>query len=134
MNFHISLPCTNIEETKKFYVETLGAELGRSANNWIDINLYENQLTFNNSGKFKFKYPNYTFEKEILPSFHFGVILEEELWKELYDKLKTFKMISKTDFLTGKTGEHSSIFIKDPNGYVIEFKTFKKENAVFSTK
>ncbi|WP_139956845.1 VOC family protein [Flavicella sediminum] len=132
MNFHISLPCTNLEETKKFYTQTLGAALGRSASNWLDINLYGNQLTFNKSGKFNFEYPSYTFEKEVLPSFHFGVILENNLWSDLYEKLQSSNIISKTDFLKNKTGAHSSFFIKDPNGYIIEFKTFTTQNTIFS--
>jgi uncharacterized protein len=132
MNFHISLPCLDLDETEKFYTQNLGAKLGRRASNWVDVNLYENQLTFNKSGKFHFDYPNYSFENEVLPSFHFGVILENEKWMELEEKLKTIKIISKTDFLINKIGEHSSLFIRDPNGYVIEFKTFKNKNSIFS--
>ena len=45
-NFHVSLPCNNIETTKKFYTQELGFSLGREAHNWIDVNIFGNQITF----------------------------------------------------------------------------------------
>lgn len=50
--FHLSLPCTNAEETKRFYIETVGAVLGRHSNNWVDINLFGHQITFTQAAKF----------------------------------------------------------------------------------
>ena len=67
--FHLSLPCTNAEETKTFYIETVGAVLGRHSNNWVDINLFGHQITFTQAAKFNFNSPNYVFEGKILPTF-----------------------------------------------------------------
>jgi extradiol dioxygenase family protein len=55
--FHLSLPCTNAEETKTFYIETVGAVLGRHSNNWVDINLFGHQITFTQAAKFNFNSP-----------------------------------------------------------------------------
>jgi len=82
--FHLSLPCDNVEETRIFYTETVGATLGRYSNNWIDINLFGHQITFTKAGKFNFNNPNYVFEEKILPSFHFGVILDVDTWGAIY--------------------------------------------------
>lgn len=132
--FHLSLPCNGTEATKNFYVNILGANLGRNTNQWLDIDLYNHQITFTKSGDFNFAFKNYKFEGIILPSFHFGVILSKEIWMRLYEKLKISKtiFIEKTTFLKEKNGEHISFFVKDPNGYIVEFKHFKKQETIFS--
>lgn len=131
--FHLSLPCEDLDKTTMFYTDILGGRLGRNSENWIDINLYQNQITFTKSGSFKFDFKNYRFGKEILPSFHFGVIVDATLWGKMYAKL--FKMdievTTETTYLKDKPGEHLSFFVKDPNGYMLEFKSFKNEYEVF---
>ncbi|MEZ4859073.1 MAG: VOC family protein [Flavobacteriaceae bacterium] len=131
--FHISLPCRHINATEKFYTQIIGATTGRKAQNWVDINLFGNQMTFTKSGTFKFDYPSYSFEKTVLPSFHFGVILPNNQWKELYAKMKAedFLYIDETQFLAEKPGEHKSFFLRDPNGYIIEFKCFEYPESMF---
>ena len=76
-SFHVSLPCKSIKSTKSFYIDNIGATLGRNTQGWADINLFGNQLTFIKAKKFNFNNPNYVFEGKILPSFHFGVILND---------------------------------------------------------
>ena len=85
-NFHISLPCNNIQETKKFYQNQLGFEIGRSSFSWFDVNIMGNQITFTIDEKAKIKTTNYEFEDAWIPSFHFGVIVDEETWGELFNK------------------------------------------------
>ena len=132
--FHLSLPCENLVETKMFYADTVGASLGRYSNNWVDINLFGHQVTFTQVGKFDFTNPNYTFEGKVLSSFHFGVILDIETWGEIYSKLnnQNLELTSQATFLKNKSGEHLSFFVKDPNGYMLEFKSFKEPEQVFS--
>jgi len=132
--FHLSLPCEDIEKTKTFYLDILGAKLGRNSSNWLDINLYDNQITFTKAGIFNFDFKNYRFGEQILPSFHFGVIIDVDLWGKLYSKLfqMNLEVTTEATFLEDKIGEHLSFFIKDPNGYMIEFKSFKNDEEVFS--
>ncbi len=134
MQFHLALPCEDIEKTKDFYVYTLGGKQGRSTDSWIDINLYGNQLTFTEAGAFHFNYKNYRLGGEVVPSFHFGVIVDVALWGKLYSKLfsMNLEVTTETTFFPDKTGEHLSFFVKDPNGYMVEFKSFKNPNEVFS--
>ncbi|WP_179004682.1 VOC family protein [Winogradskyella forsetii] len=132
-SFHMSLPCLSVEETKSFYLDNIGASLGRANDNWIDINLFGHQLTFIQAEKFNFNSPNYVFEGKMLPSFHFGVIVDVDQWGELYAKLNhlNLKVVTQTTFLKDKTGEHLSFFIKDANDYMLEFKSFKDANDMF---
>lgn len=132
--FHLSLPCLDVELTKKFYLN-IGATSGRSSQNWADINLYNHQITFTKAGKFDFNNPNYVFEGKILPSFHFGVIVDEATWRKVYSKLKgqNLELVTKATFLKDRVGEHTSFFIKDPNDYMIEFKSFKDQGDMFKS-
>lgn len=131
--FHLALPCKNLETTKRFYSEILGASVGRESEKWADINFYNHQLTFTEIGPFKFDYKHYKLDDTVLPSFHFGVIIAIDEWGKLY---KTFyksdlDVTTEVTFMENKVGEHFSFFITDPNGYVIEFKSFKNKREVF---
>ena len=132
-SFHMSLPCLSVKATESFYVDNIGASLGRKTQNWVDINLFGNQITFIKAEKFSFNNPNYVFEGKILPSFHFGVIIDlkelELIYKRLQDK--KLDLVTQASFLEGKVGEHVSFFIKDPNDYMLEFKSFKNTDSIF---
>lgn len=132
-SFHLSLPCNSVTRTKEFYSDLLGAAIGRNTHQWIDVNFYGNQITFTKSGEFNFKFKNYKFEETVLPSFHLGIILNDKEWDSMLKKCQELELNQKepTVYLDGKTGEHSSFFITDPNGYTIEFKLFKKSDAIF---
>ena len=133
--FHLALPCEDLKETKKFYTESLGMSLGRQTEKWVDVNIFGNQITFTNAGKFKFDFKDYRLGTHVLPSFHFGVILDTQTWGKLYKKLfqeHSLDVTTEVSFMENKIGEHLSFFIKDPNGYMIEFKSFKNDEEIFT--
>ncbi|NAY91868.1 bleomycin resistance protein [Muricauda sp. JGD-17] len=132
--FHLALPCRDIEETKKFYMEIIGTNLGRNTEKWLDIDLFGNQLTFTQAGNFSFDFKSYKLDDYILPAFHFGVIIPNDSWEELYGRLfqMDLEVTTKATFMQGKKGEHLSFFVQDPNGYMLEFKSFKNVNEVFT--
>ncbi|MEC7262652.1 MAG: VOC family protein [Bacteroidota bacterium] len=133
--FHLALPCKDIAETRTFYLDVIKAGLGRQAEHWLDIDLFGNQLTFTQSGSFNFDFKNYRLEDYILPSFHFGVIVPVEVWGELYSRLfqMDLEITTETTFMQDKIGEHLSFFVQDPNGYMVEFKSFKDPKDIFAT-
>lgn len=57
--FHLALPCEDLEKTKDFYINKLNAKLGRSTDHWLDVNLCGNQITFTKTGDFSFDFKNY---------------------------------------------------------------------------
>ena len=129
----MSLPCLSVKETKNFYINNIGATYGRNTQNWIDINLFGHQITFIKAKKFNFNNPNYIFDGKILPSFHFGVIVDYDAWKKVYAKLQGYELdlVTESTYLKDQLGEHVSFFVKDPNGYMLEFKTFKESKDIF---
>jgi len=131
--FHLSIPCSSIDRTREFYVGDIGATLGRNSTRWLDIDLFGHQITFTRSGDFNFSYRSYKFEETVLPSFHFGVIVDRKTWERLYHRLKQTKhsVTPEITFLSGKKGEHASFFIEDPNGHSVEFKCFRNQKEMF---
>ncbi|MBA6153517.1 VOC family protein [Gelidibacter maritimus] len=132
--FHLALPCVSISKTRQFYNDVLGADIGRSAVKWADINLFGHQMTFTECGPFKFDSNSYNFNGDILPSFHFGVILKKEDWNTVLERLKSknVSIVSQVKFLENKTGEHQSFFVKDPNDFTVEFKCFDELSDIFN--
>jgi hypothetical protein len=134
-NFHLALPCTNLEETKDFYQNTIQAPIGRQTEKWVDVNLHGNQLTFTVAGDYNFDFKSYRLDEHVLPSFHFGIIVSIDEWGALYSRLlkMDLEVTAQATFMEHKVGEHLSFFIKDPNGYMLEFKSFQKPEEIFAT-
>jgi uncharacterized protein len=132
--FHLALPCRSISVTRDFYIDTLGAGAGRHTSHWLDIDLFGNQITFTKAGPFDFNFKSYKFEDTILPSFHFGIIVDKDTWVSLYANLSNsrYEVTSEVVFLKHKKGEHRSFFVQDPNGYKVEFKCFNQAKDIFA--
>ena len=105
--FHLALPCSSVRDTADFYVSNLEAKMGRNTDKWVDLDLYGNQLTFTAAGHFKFDYKSYKLNDQVLPSFHFGVIVDVDTWAKIYSKLLTENLDVTTEatFLENKIGE-----------------------------
>ncbi|RAP29505.1 glyoxalase [Candidatus Marinamargulisbacteria bacterium SCGC AG-343-D04] len=132
--FHLALPTNNLDKTKAFYVEYLGCKVGRSADTWVDLDLFGHQLVFHYCGPDKYPaYINPVDEKPVqLP--HFGVVLTLEDFDELAGRLKEKSVefiIEPYTRFKGTNGEQSTMFFLDPNGYACEFKAFKDDAYLF---
>lgn len=134
-NFHLSIPCYSIKETIEFYRDKLKCNLGRNSTTWADVDLYGNQLTFMESKELNMNEGRYKFEGEVIPKFHFGVILDESAWQKRLAQMSEMDFVrnQSVEFLEGKSGHHLSFFVEDPNGYMIEFKCFVNPNEKFES-
>ena len=132
--FHLAFPVKDIKEAKSWYTKVLGCSLGRESETWIDFNFFGNQISAHlakDSEEFLSK--NIVDKKEI-PLRHFGIIMEWESWENLSNRLKKIEV----DFIIdpyirfkGQSGEQGTMFIKDPSGNFLEFKTFKEDSRIF---
>lgn len=113
---------------------SLGASLGRNTTQWVDIDLFGNQITFTKAGSFEFQYKSYKFEEVVLPSFHFGVLVSGSQWETALRRIQagSIEIPVNTSFLHDKPGAHRSFLVEDPNGYMVEFKHFFNSDEVFS--
>ena len=133
--FHLAFPVSNIKETKKWYTKILGCSVGREAERWIDFNFFGHQISAHLSESSDSITHNQVDSKQI-PSRHFGIILTPSDWNTLSKRLNkleiNFKIKPYTRF-KGEKGEQSTLFIEDPSGNCLEFKSFKNDEMIFAS-
>ena len=132
--FHLAFPVLDLEEARDFYVNTLGCSIGRESDQWIDFNLYGHQIVAHLNLNEIQDVRRSQVDGDAVPVRHFGVILENNEWQKLVDRLKT----KGEDFLIeprvrfeGKSGEQHTLFILDPSGNALEFKSFAHDGHIF---
>ena len=124
--FHLAIPCGDLETAKKFYSETLGCRLDNSAQEWADVDFWGNELTLHAS-EHKLDNERHDVDMGQVPVPHFGVHLK----KEVFNKIKSNIEANKINYIDkpytrfeGTKFEQNTFFIEDPNGNVLELKTF----------
>ena len=127
-SFHLALPAGNLQKTEKFYTEILECKTGnREEGKWVDIDFWGNELTLHQT-KMKLPRERHDVEMGSVPVPHFGVHLKKEVFNHIKSNLKNnnIKYIDKpyTRF-EGTRFEQNTFFIEDPNGNVLELKTFE---------
>ena len=140
--FHIAVQVRDIAEARHFYKDLLGCSEGRSAAHWVDFNLYGHQLvchlnpTLVVNGNLTSHFN--PVDGEGVPVPHYGVVLRAAQWAELAERLQRRGV----DFLVkpsirfkGQAGEQSTMFLFDPSGNALEFKSFRDIAAqLFATR
>ena len=126
--FHLALPAGDIDSTLKFYTEILGCKTGNGEKGkWVDIDFWGNELTLHQT-KMKLPRERHNVDMGNVPIPHFGVHLDKEIFNRIKSNLKSNKInfIDKpyTRF-EGTKFEQNTFFIEDPNGNVLELKTFE---------
>ena len=130
--FHLAIPVSDIEKSKKFYQDILECNIGRSTDNWIDFNLFGHQLVIHLSNNIKKANINKVDGYDI-PVPHFGVILEWEQWRDFSNILKDKIIFVIEPYIRfkGKKGEQATMFFLDPDHNALEFKAFKHDSMIF---
>ena len=133
--FHLAFPIRDIAETRAFYGDLLGCEIGRSTDKWIDFNFFGHQLSAHIKPEELALAHTNTVDGKYVPVRHFGAILPWGEWHELADKLKAQGI----DFVIepyirfkGEVGEQATMFFLDPCGNALEFKSFQDETQIFA--
>jgi uncharacterized protein len=129
--FHIAVQVRDIEEARRFYKDILGCSEGRSAQDWVDFNLYGHQFVchlnpnLGSDGKLTSHFN--PVDGHGVPVPHCGVVLRQSQWASLADRVQKhgiqFVVEPYTRFL-GQSGEQSTMFFLDPTGNALEFKAF----------
>jgi extradiol dioxygenase family protein len=130
--FHVALQVRDIAEARRFYKEILGCSEGRSADHWVDFNLYGHQLvchlnpTLGPAGHIASHHN--PVDGHSVPVPHCGVVLEMAEWKALAQRLKTHNLkfiVEPYVRFQGQSGEQATLFFLDPSGNALEFKAFQ---------
>ncbi len=136
--FHLAIQVRDIAEARAFYGGLLGCAEGRSAERWVDFDLYGHQLVCHeNPGLGRASLHTNPVDGHAVPVPHFGVVLAMDRWRDLADRLQrqgvTFVIEPYVRF-KGQPGEQATMFFLDPTGNALEFKAFADiESQLFAT-
>ena len=133
--FHLAIPVSNLEESIVFYRDILGLAEGRSSNKWADFNFFGHQLVCHVSDSISKQITN-PVDGEEVPVPHFGVVLEWDTLLKFSDELtkKGVEFIIEPYIrFEDQPGEQATMFLMDPAGNALEFKSFKDFNQIFAT-
>jgi extradiol dioxygenase family protein len=134
--FHLAFPVHDLTAARTFYGETLGCPEGRSAETWIDFNLYGHQIVAHlapNRAAGGLRNP---VDGHDVPVPHFGVVLEMGAWEALAERLTAAGVrfvIEPHVRFKGQPGEQATLFFLDPSGNALEFKAFGDDADLFAT-
>jgi uncharacterized protein len=133
--FHYAFKVKDLPSTRKFYIEILGCQEGRSAETWIDFNFFGNQLSAHISDNI----PDLDFCGKVdgvaVPMPHFGCLLDVADFKKIQQALETeqIQFIIKPQMrYEGEVGEQLTMFVLDYSNNPIEFKAFTNSNEIFA--
>lgn len=134
--FHLAMPVHDLVAARSFYGELLGCPEGRSADTWVDFDLYGHQFVahLDRSATPRTVLTNAVDGDEV-PVPHFGVLLSPDDWNSLADRLRaanTRFVIEPHTRFAGEVGQQSTMFLLDPSGNALEFKAFADDSQVFA--
>ena len=137
--FHVAVQVRDIEEARRFYGGVLGCREGRSAADWVDFDLYGHQFVchlnpqLGREGRLSSHFN--PVDGHGVPVPHCGVVLEPADWEQLAARLKRHEVqwvVEPYTRFAGAPGEQSTLFILDPSGNALEFKSFKDLGQLFA--
>jgi extradiol dioxygenase family protein len=133
--FHLAFPVDDLAAARRFYGELLHCPEGRSADHWVDYNLYGHQIVAHLApGSVRDRSTN-AVDGEDVPVPHFGVVLPMDEWKRLAERLAEAEVefvIPPTVRFEGEAGEQATMFLLDPAGNALEFKAMADPDKLFA--
>jgi extradiol dioxygenase family protein len=132
--FHLAVPVDDLAAARQFYGEVLGLAMGRSADTWVDWNLYGHQFVTHLAGRRVERMHN-SVDGHDVPVPHFGLLLQVPQFSELADRLRAagVKFVIEPYLrFEGQAGEQWTMFLLDPAGNALEFKAFADDAQVFA--
>jgi extradiol dioxygenase family protein len=132
--FHLAIPVDDLAAARAFYGDVLGCPEGRSAERWIDFDLFGHQLVVHLAAGADVRAENSVDGYEV-PVPHFGVVLDVPGFHALADRLRragvAFGIEPRVRF-AGQPGEQWTMFVRDPAGNALEFKAMADPTRLFA--
>ena len=138
--FHLAFPVHDLEATRAFSGGLLGCKVGRSSETWIDFDFFGHQITAHRVARGSGQPasgphgPGTLVDGKNVPGPHFGAILGWNQWHQLADRLRSAGIefiIEPHVRFPGQPGEQATMFLADPSGNCLEFKSFQDSSRVF---
>ncbi len=134
--FHLAIPVQDLTAARAFYGELLGCREGRSSERWVDFDFWGHQVVVHRVlGQDGGPKANNPVDGDAVPVPHFGAVLPWEAFDTLAGRLRergvAFLIAPRTRF-QGLPGEQRTMFLTDPGGNALEFKTFRDPAQLFA--
>ena len=133
--FHLAFPVDDLAAARRFYGELLGCPEGRSADEWVDFDLYGHQIVAHLAPEAARARASNPVDGEDVPVPHFGIVLPMEQWEALAGRLEEAGVdfvIEPTIRFEGQPGEQATMFFLDPAGNALEFKAMADPAKLFA--
>jgi uncharacterized protein len=133
--FHLAFPVDDLAAARAFYGELLGCPEGRSADEWVDFDLFGHQIVAHLAPESAPGRVTNEVDGEHVPVPHFGLVLPMDQWKALAEKLEAEGaefVIAPTVRFAGQPGEQATMFLLDPAGNALEFKAMADAAKLFA--
>jgi extradiol dioxygenase family protein len=133
--FHLAFPVDDLRAARRFYGGLLGCREGRSADEWIDFDLYGHQIVAHLAPDAARSRATNPVDGDDVPVPHFGIVLPMDEWKGLAARLEGADVefvIAPTVRFEGQAGEQATMFFLDPAGNALEFKAMADPAKLFA--
>ena len=133
--FHLAFPVDDLAAARAFYGGLLGCPEGRSADEWVDFDLYGHQIVAHLAPEAVCARATNPVDGEDVPVPHFGLVLTMDRWKALAERLESAGIdfvIPPTVRFAGQPGEQATMFFRDPAGNALEFKAMADPAKLFA--
>ncbi len=134
--FHLAIPVVDLEAARRFYCDLIGCGTGRTASRWVDLDFFGHQVTLHLVAGDDATGATNPVDGDAVPSRHFGVVLPRPAWERLAARLEAAGcefLISPRIRFAGEVGEQATMFLEDPSGNALEFKSFADPMQLFAT-
>ncbi|MFC3816764.1 VOC family protein [Lysobacter sp. GCM10012299] len=131
--FHLAFPVRDLDEARNFYGGVIGCPQGRSDVNYQDFDFFGHHLVAHLGGDGRPALDS-QFDGEAVPVPHFGMNLDRASWETLAKRLRAAGVAFAEEphlRLKGKPGQHVTMFLFDPSGNALEFKSFDDPTQTF---
>lgn len=134
--FHLAIPVNDLRAAEAFYCGTLGCATGRTSARWTDLDFFGHQVTLHLVEEYDARAETNPVDGDKVPAKHFGVVLPMPDWQKLASSLESagceFLIAPRVRF-AGEVGEQATLFLLDPSGNALEFKSFGDPSRLFES-
>ncbi len=133
--FHFAFFVRDLASTRRFYGDVLGCREGRSTDSWVDFDFFGSQISAHVTGPVTPTTDAGVVDGVRVPMPHFGALLEWAEFQRVAERIRQeghrFVLEPRVRY-AGQPGEQMTMFLRDPSGNALEFKSFRHAEHVFT--
>ena len=133
--FHFAFFVRDLDSTRRFYGEILGCREGRSTDTWVDFDFFGNQISAHLTDDVPVSRHTGQVDGVAVPMPHFGALLPWDAFQGVADRIRAAGIqfiLEPSIRYPGQPGEQATMFLLDPSGNALEFKSFRHPEHVFT--